>query len=106
MPTNKTYDYAGVSRLNGVLKLRFAQSDVRAAQLVKLGDTDVNIIQLTYPMSKAEAIQYLISNNFAAGNEEIKELLLERSKKYAPAVPAPTERDPYAWIDPWANMPA
>ena len=59
------YTFAGTSVLKGELKVRFANSDARAKQLVKLGDTDVNIVQLPRAMDKAEAVAYLLESGFA-----------------------------------------
>jgi len=60
-----SYSFAGTSVLKGELKVRFANSDARAKQLVKLGDTDVNIVQLPRAMDKAEAVAYLLESDFA-----------------------------------------
>lgn len=60
-----SYSFAGTSVLKGELKVRFANSDARAKQLVKLGDTDVNIVQLPHAMDKAEAVAYLLESGFA-----------------------------------------
>jgi hypothetical protein len=60
-----SYSFAGTSVLKGVLKVRFANSDARAKQLAKLGDTDVNIVQLPRVMDKAEAVAYLLESGFA-----------------------------------------
>ena len=60
-----SYSFAGTSVLKGELKVRFANSDARAKQLAKLGDTDVNIVQLPRAMDKAEAVAYLLESGFA-----------------------------------------
>jgi hypothetical protein len=60
-----SYSFAGTSVLKGELKVRFANSDARAKQLAKLGDTDVNIVQLPRAMDKAEAVAYLLESDFA-----------------------------------------
>ena len=60
-----SYSFAGTSVLKGELKVRFANSDARAKQLVKLGDTDVNIVQLPHAMDKAGAVAYLLESGFA-----------------------------------------
>ena len=60
-----SYSFAGTSVLKGELKVRFANSDARAKQLVKLGDTDVNIVPLPHAMDKAEAVAYLLESGFA-----------------------------------------
>ena len=60
-----SYSFAGTSVLKSELKVRFANSDARAKQLAKLGDTDVNIVQLPRVMTKAEAVAYLLESGFA-----------------------------------------
>jgi hypothetical protein len=60
-----SYTFAGTSVLNGSLKVRFANSDARAKQLVKLGDTDVNIVPLPSVMDKVSAVAYLLDSGFA-----------------------------------------
>ena len=64
-----SYTFAGTSVLKGVLKVRFANSDARAKQLAKLGDTDVNIVQLPNVMGKVEAVAYLLESGFAKTDE-------------------------------------
>ena len=55
------YTFAGTSVLKGELKVRFANSDARARQLAKLGDTNVNIVELPSEMDKAGAVAYLLT---------------------------------------------
>ena len=55
------YTFAGTSVLKGELKVRFANSDARAKQLAKLGDTNVNIVPLPSAMDKAGAVAYLLT---------------------------------------------
>lgn len=59
------YTFAGTSVLKGVLKVRFANSEARARQLSKLGDTDVNIVALPGACDKASAVRHLLDSGFA-----------------------------------------
>ena len=59
------YTFAGTSVLKGELKVRFANTEARAKQLAKLGDTDVNIVPLPHAMEKAQAVAYLLESGFA-----------------------------------------
>lgn len=59
------YTFAGTSVLKGVLKVRFANSETRARQLSKLGDTDVNIVALPGACDKASAVRHLLDSGFA-----------------------------------------
>jgi hypothetical protein len=71
---SKTIYYAGVSRVAGELKFRTAADDKRMAQLVKLGDTDVEMINLRAETKEAAAKE-LLSRNFANGRADIEALL-------------------------------
>ena len=55
------YTFAGTSVLKGDVKVRFANSDARAKQLAKLGDTAINIVELPSAMYKASAVAHLLS---------------------------------------------
>jgi hypothetical protein len=55
------YTFAGTSVLNGDVKVRFANSDARAKQLVKLGDSSINIVELPSAMDKVSAVAYLLT---------------------------------------------
>lgn len=59
------YTFAGTSVLKGSLKVRFANSEARARQLTKLGDTDVNIVALPSACDKASAVRHLLDSGFA-----------------------------------------
>jgi hypothetical protein len=73
---SKMITFAGVSRVAGELKFRTATDDKRMAQLVKLGDTDVEMSKIhNYAENKAQAAQELLSRNFANGRAEIQALL-------------------------------
>jgi len=76
----KQFTYAGVSRLNGELKLRFTTSDARFLHLVKVGHTDVEMIKLTKPLDKDGAIKELLVRNFDNGRTEITNLLVGKAR--------------------------
>ena len=76
----KQFTYAGVSRLNGELKLRFTTSDARFLHLVKVGHTEVEMIKLTKPSTKDEAIKELLVRGFDNGRSEITNLLVGKAK--------------------------
>jgi hypothetical protein len=57
-----TVQFAGFSRVNGVLKFRTANEISRAQQLAKLGDTDISMSLLPNPMSKNDAAKYVLTN--------------------------------------------
>ena len=71
------FTVAGVSRNNGVIKVRFCSDKVlRIKNLQKQGDTDINLIELSKPMSKPEACQFLLDQDqFATYASDIIEIL-------------------------------
>ena len=92
----KQFTYAGVSRLNGELKLRFATDEGRFLVLVKNGHTEVEMIKLTKALDKDAAIKELISRNFDNGRSEITDLLVGKArgasiKKNTVVVKVPTK---------------
>jgi hypothetical protein len=59
------YSHAGVSSLNGEMKVRFCNDAFRTKVLQKNGHKDIDIIGLSEPMTKEAAVAFLISINFA-----------------------------------------
>ena len=58
--TQKTFNTAGTSTLNGITKIRFANDYVsRFKILTKNGHQDVNILELDSAMSKADVCKFL-----------------------------------------------
>lgn len=60
-----TFTHAGVSRLKGEFKVRFANDALRVKVLAKNGHSDIDIIELKHPMTKEDAISYLLEIDFA-----------------------------------------
>ena len=77
---SKLISFAGVSRVNGVLKFRTADSPARITQLQKLGDTEVEMRFLNVPMTISEAAKRLISTGFANDREDVLALLVSVAK--------------------------
>ena len=73
--TNKTFTHAGVSRLNGVIKARFANDALRVKVLAKGGHTEIDLVEFLEPLSKIEAVMKLIEMDFAKGNTEYQAAL-------------------------------
>ena len=75
------YTFAGTSVLKGEVKVRFANSDARARQLAKLGDTAINIVELPSAMDKASAVAHLLSlPAFADVQDVLKAEVAPRAK--------------------------
>jgi hypothetical protein len=103
-----TYSHAGVSKLDGAFKVRYANDALRVKVLAKNGHTDIDMLEMKYPMSKEDAVAYLISIDFDNGKAEIRAALeAEVDKRSVPvtkekvvkakavkAVPAKVEAKP------------
>jgi len=82
---SKTFSHAGVSKFNGEFKVRFANDALRTKVLIKNDHTDIDIIELPTPMTKEDAVAYLLSIDFATKdterNEPVHEALLAEVDK-------------------------
>ena len=96
-----TFKFAGISRREGVLKARFANDAGRVKVLVKGGHRDIDIIELKEPMTKEDAVAFLISIDFDNGNVEIRAVLEAELDKRVPA--EKTEKEPKAVKEPKAG---
>ena len=76
---SKATYFAGVSRVNGELKFRTAASPARFQQLGKLGDTDVEMVNVNCE-TKSQAAKELLARNFANGRADIEALLVRVAK--------------------------
>lgn len=91
---SKTFTHAGVSRLNGSFKARFANDALRVKVLAKGGHTDIDLIELKDPMTKEDAVAYLLSIDFDQGNKEVRACLEAELDKRTPK--AKVEKAPKA----------
>jgi len=79
--TDKTFKFAGVSTRAGVCKARFANDQMRVKVLAKTGSSDIDLIELKEPMTKADAIAFLLKINFDNGNATVRAALEEGLEK-------------------------
>lgn len=82
------FTVAGVSKLNGEFKVRFANDlEFRHDTLVKNGHEDVQLVELSGPLTKADACAELL----ASGKFDAHRTLLEATmnKKTGAKAPAP-----------------
>ena len=98
---SKTFTHAGVSKLDGEFKVRFANDSLRTKVLIKNGHTDIDIVELKEPMTKEDAVAYLISIDFATQNGVTNEavqaaLLAEVDKRSDAPKAAKTPKSPKA----------
>ena len=87
--------YAGTSRVAGVLKFRTATDQKRIAQLARLNDTEINLVELQPPaFGKADAVKALLAMGFGEGDAEVLALLTGMVKDENPFVkPAKAKRE-------------
>lgn len=81
---SKSFTHAGVSKLDGEFKVRFANDSMRTKVLIKNGHTDIDIVELKHAMTKEDAITYLLSINFDNGNKEVRAALEAEQTKREP----------------------
>lgn len=79
-----TYTYAGVSKLDGKFKARWANDVSRVKKLIKTGHSHIDLVQLKYPMTKAEAVDWLLAIDFDNGNTDIRAALEKARDKRKP----------------------
>jgi hypothetical protein len=86
---SKLIAFAGTSRVAGVLKFRTATDEKRVEQLAKLGDTDINIIELATPVAtKNEAVKAVIQL-YGNAEAEVTEFLAAQVRDENPFAKAP-----------------
>jgi len=56
-----SYSHAGVSKLDGEFKVRFANDTMRTKVLMKSGHEDVRLADLEYPYTKLECAKRLLT---------------------------------------------
>jgi len=95
---SKTFSHAGVSKLDGEFKVRFANDALRTKVLVKNGHTDIDILELPNPMTKEDVVAYLIKIDFATKNgvtnESVKAAILAEADKRSDAPKAASKDRP------------
>lgn len=99
---SKTFTHAGVSKLNGEFKVRFANDALRTKVLIKGGHTDIDLMELPNPMTKEDVVAFLIKIDFATRdnvrNEAVHAAILaesdKRAEKPAKAPKAPKSAKP------------
>lgn len=93
-----TYAIAGTSRLNGEVKVRFANDMTRVKVLQKNGHTEIDLIELKEPMTKEDAVAFLLSIDFATKdgktNQEVQDALLAEVDKRTDKPKAPKAEKP------------
>ena len=81
----KTFSHAGVSTLNGVCKFRVANDSTRVKVLAANGHSKIDIIELKEPLTKEDAVAFLLSINFDNGNAVVRATLEAAAEKSVPS---------------------
>jgi hypothetical protein len=94
MATDKTFKVFGVSKLDGEFKVRFANDMMRIKVLAKHGHTDIELVEVSEPISKYEGIKMIkdlpeFAN--AAAQSAIAEYLEDKAPKAPKAKAAPAK---------------
>jgi hypothetical protein len=90
------YTHAGVSKLNGEFKVRFANDMMRVKVLAKNGHKDIDIVELKTPMTKEDAVAFLLSIDFANGNKAVQAALESAADKRGVTAPKAKVSKPVA----------
>jgi len=94
MATDKLFTVAGISKLNGEYKVRFANDLMRIKVLTKSGHEDIRLADLGKPMSKldaANAIRTMDEFSDAHAQATIAEYLEDNAPKAPKAKTAPAK---------------
>lgn len=84
--TEKTFNVAGVSNLNGMLKVRFANGLDRVKTLMRNGHTDIELFEFPEADTKAELIDKLLQVVFV--NPEYADVVKRAAvEKYGYIIP-------------------
>ena len=91
-----SFTHAGVSKQNGEFKVRFANDGLRVKVLQKNGHKDIDIVELKHPMTKEDAVVYLLSIDFDNGNKAVRAALEAAADKRGVTVKKTTVQDTVA----------
>jgi len=78
---SKLFKCAGVSTCDGTMKVRFASDLTRTKTLIKTGHSEIDLIELKEPMTKEDAVAYLLSIDFDNGNTKVRQVLEDAAEK-------------------------
>ena len=101
-----TYSHAGVSSLNGEFKVRFANDALRVKVLAKNGHKSIDIVELKTPMTKEDAVAYLLSIDFDNGNKAVRAALEAAADKRGVTAPKAKVSKPVAKATKTTKVPA
>jgi hypothetical protein len=79
--SDKSFKIAGVSKLKGAYKVRFANDMTRVKVLAKTGHTEIELIELPKAMTKPELVTHLKTTELYA-RAEFKQAIDQADEKY------------------------
>jgi len=79
--TDKRFKYAGVSLFCGRTKIRWANDPARIKLLNKQGHTNLDLVELPYAMTKAEAVKHLHTIKYRDKDAEFQKALHYTARK-------------------------
>lgn len=94
MATDKLFSVAGISKLNGEYKVRFANDLMRIKVLAKSGHEDIRLADLEKSVTKLEAAKLILAmDDFADATAQatITEYIAEKTPKAPKAKAAPVK---------------
>lgn len=117
MATDKLFTVAGTSKLNGEMKVRFANDVMRIKVLAKHGHEDITLVELPEAMTKLDAVKFIKTVDEFAGVAEqaaIADYLdrkdekpaVAKAEKTAKPAKAATAKAPKAAKAPKVTVPA
>jgi hypothetical protein len=79
--SDKTFKIAGVSKLKGSFKVRFANDMTRVKVLAKTGHSEIELMELPREMTKPELVTFL-KTTALYGRAEFKQAIDAADEKY------------------------
>jgi hypothetical protein len=77
----KTFLFAGFSECKRRVRVRYANDGSRVKTLERTGHTDINMFSLPGPMTKLEAVEWLIAGHFDGGDASIAAVLADEQAR-------------------------
>jgi hypothetical protein len=79
----ETFKFAGVSNLNGVVKVRYTNDKNRAKVLARCGHTDIKFVTLPFDGGQEDAVHTLLDKGFTDESMDagVREAVLKEAKR-------------------------
>ena len=108
MATDKLFTVAGTSKLDGEVKVRFANDVMRIKVLAKHGHEDINLIELPNAMTKLAAAEFLktVDEFSSAADQAAIADYLDAKTPVAPKAKAPAKAEKTVKSSPKAKTAA